>query len=75
MLGIVGHAEGMHPNRRVNIQTAPGGYFRLALPHSRLQGIELAVDVGGTDRVPVNEGQLSYAGAGKSFGGIAAHAA
>ena len=75
MVGIVGFAEGMDPEGGVDVQAAAGGYLRLGLPHGGVEGVELAVDVGGAEGVPVYQGQLSYAGAGQGLHGIAAHAA
>ena len=42
----------------VDIQAAPGGCLHLQLAHGGVQGVELAVDIGGTNGIPVHKGQL-----------------
>ena len=75
MLGIIGLVNGMNAEGGIDVQAAPGGRLHLGLADGGMQGIELAVDIGGTNGIPVHKGQLAYAGASQSLHGIAAHAA
>ena len=73
--GVIGGAQGVDPDVRVDVPAPPGRRLRLILPHGGGQGVQLAVDVGEAQGVLIHQGQLPHPGAGQYLGGIAAHAA
>mgnify|MGYP006908156038 CR=1 FL=1 len=56
----------------VDVGNAPGHRLRLGHPHGGGQGFQLAVQIGEGHRVAVHQRQFADAGAGQTFGSIAA---
>ena len=75
MGGVVDADDGMHCRLRADVPAAGGGGLRFWLPHSGVEGVQLAVDVAEGDGVAVDQRQLTDTGAAQCLGSIAAHAA
>ena len=73
--GVVDADDGMHCRLRADVPAAGGGGLRFWLPHSGVEGVQLAVDVAEGDGVAVDQRQLTDTGAAQCLGSIAAHAA
>ena len=73
--GIIGGADGVDPQLRVDIRAAACRYLRLGLAHRGAQGVQLAVDVGDGYGVLIHQRQLTHAAAGQALRRVAANAA
>ena len=73
--GVIGGAEGIDGDVRVDVLHPRRHHLRLVLPHGGAQGAQLPVNVGHGHRVLIHQRQSANAAACKALSGVAAHAA